>query len=78
MDIKVLDPGCTNCLRLEKMCHEAVVELGIDAKIKKITDPNSFADSGVWLSPGLIINGKLKIQGEMPTLTTLKGWIKNG
>lgn len=77
MDIKVLGPGCPNCLRLEAMCHEVAEELGIDANIEKITDLNRFSDFGVWLSPGLIINGQLKIQGKMPTMATIRGWIKN-
>jgi hypothetical protein len=40
MDIKVLGPGCPNCLRLEAMCREIVDELGINAKVEKITDVN--------------------------------------
>jgi len=59
------------------MCREVVTELGIDAKIEKITDINLFPSYGVWLTPGLIINGQLKIQGKMPTPATLKGWIKS-
>lgn len=77
MEIKVLGPGCPNCLRLEAMCREIVDELGINAKVEKITDVNLFPSYGVWLSPGLIINGELKIQGKMPTPATLKGWIKS-
>lgn len=77
MLITILGTGCPNCIKLEAMCHEAVAELNINAKIEKITDVNQFPDYGVWLSPGLIINGQLKIQGKMPTPATLKGWIKN-
>ncbi|MDX9845967.1 MAG: thioredoxin family protein [Tenuifilaceae bacterium] len=77
MDIKVLGPGCPNCLRLEAMCREIVNELGIDAEIEKITNVSTFPNYGVWLSPGLIINGQLKLQGKMPTQATLTGWIKN-
>ena len=77
MEIKVLGPGCPNCLRLEAMCKDIVEELGVEAKIEKITDVNRFADYGVWLAPGVIINGQLKVQGKMPTLPTLRGWIKN-
>ncbi|MFP4556927.1 MAG: thioredoxin family protein [Bacteroidales bacterium] len=77
MEIIILGPGCTNCLRLEEMCREVVAELGVNANIQKITDVNRFADYGVWLSPGLIINGQHKLQGKMPTLATLKGWVKN-
>jgi len=77
MEIKVLGPGCPNCLRLEAMCQEVINELGIDVKIEKITDVNRFGDYGVWLSPALLINSEVKVQGKMPTFATLRGWIKN-
>lgn len=77
MNITILGPGCPNCLKLEAMCHEVVAELGIDANIKKVIDVNTFGDYGVWLTPGLVINGEVKLQGKMPTISTLKGWIKN-
>jgi hypothetical protein len=31
MKIKVLGPGCANCVNLEKATRAAVAELGIDA-----------------------------------------------
>jgi small redox-active disulfide protein 2 len=77
MNITVIGPGCPNCKKLEAMCHEVVTELGIDANIEKITKVNHFSDFGVWLTPALSINGEVKVQGKMPTLSTLKGWIKN-
>lgn len=77
IEIKVLGPGCPNCIKLEAMCHEVVAELGIEAKIEKITNVNRFSDLGVWLTPGIIINGIVKLQGKMPTKSTLMGWVKN-
>ncbi len=76
MKITVLGPGCTNCLRLEAMCHEVVAELGANAKIEKITNVNHFSDYGVWLSPALSIDGEVKVQGKMPTKATVIGWVK--
>jgi small redox-active disulfide protein 2 len=77
MIITILGTGCPNCRKLEAMCHEAVAELGIEANIEKITNVNHFSDFGVWLTPAVSINGEVKIQGKMPTIATLKGWIKN-
>lgn len=77
IEIKVLGPGCPNCIKLEALCHEVIAELGIEANIEKITDVNRFSDFGVWLTPGVIINGIVKLQGKMPTKPTLMGWVKN-
>jgi small redox-active disulfide protein 2 len=76
LEIIVLGPGCANCLRLEKMCRDVVDEENIDARIMKVTDHDEMADYGIILTPGLIINGKVVLSGKMPTLSTLKNWIK--
>jgi small redox-active disulfide protein 2 len=77
IEIKVLGPGCTNCIKLEALCREVIAELGVEANIDKVTNVNRFSDFGVWLSPGLIVNGEVKVQGKLPTKATLMGWIKS-
>lgn len=77
MNIKVLGSGCPNCLKLEKLCKEVVSENGIDAEIEKVTDINKFAEMGVMMTPGLIVNDKVLSQGKIPTKTTLEHWLKN-
>jgi small redox-active disulfide protein 2 len=76
VDIIVLGPGCTNCIRLENMCREAIENIDIEASITKITDHEKIADQGVFLTPGVIINGRLVLSGKMPTQSTLENWIK--
>lgn len=77
MNIKVLGPGCPNCVRLENLCNEVVKELGIDAQVEKITDRNEYGKYGVMLTPGLVVNGKVLLQGKVPTKATLTNWLKN-
>lgn len=77
IEIKVLGPGCPNCVRLENLCKEVVEELGLEARVEKITDLIEFANYGVMLTPGLVVNGKLLLQGKLPTKATLANWLKN-
>lgn len=77
MEIKVLGPGCPNCLRLENLCKEVVEELGIEARVEKITDLNEFGKYGVMLTPGLVVNGKVLLQGKLPTKATLINWLRS-
>lgn len=77
MNIKVLGPGCPNCVRLENLCNEVVEELGIDAQVEKITDINEYGKYGVMLTPGLVVNGKVLLQGKVPTKATLTNWLKS-
>ncbi|MEE4176722.1 MAG: thioredoxin family protein [Bacteroides sp.] len=77
MNIKVLGPGCPNCVRLENLCKELVDELGLNAQVEKITDINEYGKYGVMLTPGLVVNGKVLLQGKLPTKATLSNWLKN-
>ena len=52
MEIKVLGPGCPRCQTLEKNAKDAVAELGLDARIEKVTDINEIANCGVFMTPG--------------------------
>ena len=75
LDIKVLGPGCANCIKLEGMVKEAVSQYELEAKVEKITDYNRYADYGVLLTPGLVVNGRVLISGKMPTRSTLEHWL---
>jgi small redox-active disulfide protein 2 len=77
IEIKVLGPGCPNCVRLENLCKEVVEELGIETQVEKITDINEYGKYGVMLTPGLVVNGKVMLQGKLPTKATLTNWLKN-
>jgi small redox-active disulfide protein 2 len=76
MDIKILGTGCPNCIRLEETCKEVVNENNLDAQIEKVTDMNKFADYGVMMTPGLVVNGKVLSQGKIPVKSTLANWLK--
>lgn len=77
MEIKVLGPGCANCNKMEEMAKNAVKELGIEAQIVKISDIAEIARNGILLTPGLIVNGKVKHSGKpLPSLDRVKEMIK--
>jgi small redox-active disulfide protein 2 len=76
MEIKVLGPGCPNCHMLEETVRKAVKELGIDAKIEKVTDMLEIMKY-TMSTPGLVVNGKVKHRGKpLPNLEKVKALIK--
>lgn len=75
LDIKVAGPGCRNCIELESRVKQALEELQTEATVMKITDYQDIAKAGIMMTPGLIINGKVVLQGKVPTVGVAKGLI---
>ena len=67
MKIEICGPGCPRCISTEEIVKKVVKKMGIDAEIKKISDFNTMADLGVMMTPAVVVNGKVKIQGKIPT-----------
>lgn len=77
LDIKIIGKGCPNCEKLENLCKEIVNEENLEAQIEKVTDVNAFADYGVMMTPGLVVNGKVLSQGKIPLKPTLAKWLND-
>ncbi|MDK2823383.1 MAG: hypothetical protein PWQ67_956 [Clostridia bacterium] len=71
MEIKVLGTGCAKCTKLEELVKEVVQELDVDAKVIKVTDIKDIVKAGVMMTPGLMINGQVKVTGKLPTKSEL-------
>ncbi len=77
MEIKVLGPGCVNCHKMEEMAQQAIKELGIDAKIEKVSDIRDIMKY-TMSTPGLVVNGKLKHSGKpLPSIEKVKELIRS-
>ncbi|MFZ5632778.1 MAG: thioredoxin family protein [Bacillota bacterium] len=76
MEIKVLGPGCKNCKALENAVRKTVEEMGVQASVEKVEDLKRIAALGVLMTPGLIINGKIKSTGRVPKTDDIAKWVK--
>ena len=72
MDIKVLGPGCNNCVRLEANTREALADLGLIASIEKVTDLGSIVGYGIMTTPGLVVDGQVVSAGRVPSVDDIK------
>ena len=68
--------GCARCKELERMCFDVAAENNITADIQKITDLKDIMSYGILQTPGLVINGVVKLSGKLPTTSTLLQWMK--
>jgi len=76
MVIEVLGPGCPNCKKLFALVEQAVKELGLQAKLEKITDINVIAGYGVMRTPGIAVDGVVKVSGRIPKLEEIRAILK--
>lgn len=73
--IEVLGHGCPNCHRLETNAREAVGLAGVEAEIVKVTDDAEIALRGVLTTPGLVIDGKVRSAGRIPSAGDIAEWL---
>jgi small redox-active disulfide protein 2 len=67
MKVEVLGPGCKRCDQLYENTQNAVAELDSPGQIEvvKIGDINYFAKMGVFMTPGLVIDGEVVSTGKV-------------
>ncbi|MEE4311294.1 MAG: thioredoxin family protein [candidate division KSB1 bacterium] len=76
MIIKILGTGCAKCEKLERAAREALSELSVEAEVEKVKDLDAIMAYGVMMTPGLVINEKVKSAGKIPSIDQIKNWIQ--
>ena len=70
--IKVLGPGCARCERLAELARQAAEQLGIEYEMEKVKELEQYPKYGLMMTPGLVVDGVLKVQGKVPSLDEIK------
>ncbi len=68
MEIKVVGSGCANCKKLLASVKEAVAEQGVEADVLYVTELADIMATGIMRTPGLIIDGKVRAMGRVPSV----------
>ncbi|MGD0919671.1 MAG: thioredoxin family protein, partial [Thermodesulfobacteriota bacterium] len=76
LEVTVLGPGCYSCNKLEQDVMAVLSETGIEASLNHITDPKLMAQYGILPTPALVINGKVKSAGRVPSKSMIKKWLE--
>jgi small redox-active disulfide protein 2 len=72
MKVQILGTGCARCKTLTANAEKAMQELGLQTEIEKVTDIKDIMKFQILMTPGLVIDGKVKAAGRIPSPEEIK------
>lgn len=72
MKIQILGTGCPKCEKLAETAESAAQALGIEYEIEKVRDITKIMEFGVMITPALVVDGEVKVSGNVPSVDALK------
>ena len=73
--IQILGTGCPKCRKLAENAEAAAKSVGIEYEIEKVTNINDIMKFGVMMTPALVIDGRVKAVGKVPSLDEVKAML---
>lgn len=76
LEVTILGPGCPSCNRLEQEVMSVLSEMGCAADLKHVTAPEAVVHYGIFATPALVINGKVRSKGTIPSRSMIRAWLE--
>ena len=76
MKIQVLGTGCPKCSQVAENADAAAREMGLEYELEKVTDINDIMSFGIMMTPGLAVDGEVKMSGKVASVEEIKEWLK--
>jgi small redox-active disulfide protein 2 len=73
--VQVLGLGCPKCQQVAANVADAAQAAGVEVAVEKVTQPAEIAKYGVMFTPGLAVDGEVKVAGRVPSVDEIKGWL---
>jgi small redox-active disulfide protein 2 len=70
--LQILGTGCAKCTNLAAATEQAAQALGLEYQIQKVSDLKEIMSFGVMMTPALVVDGKVKVAGRVPSVDDLK------
>jgi small redox-active disulfide protein 2 len=70
--IEILGTGCQKCMKLAKNAEDAARAKGSEYEVEKVTDLQKILSYGVMMTPGLVVDGKVKSVGKVLTVEEIE------
>ncbi len=77
MKVEILGSGCKRCEQLYENTVSAASDIDATGiEVTKVNDINYFAKLGVFMTPGLVIDGKVESVGKVLSVEQVKEKIR--
>jgi small redox-active disulfide protein 2 len=76
MKLQILGTGCAKCEALKQATEKAAQVLGVPYEIEKVTDLKQIMAFGVMTTPALVLDGKVKVSGKVPSVEEIKALLQ--
>lgn len=76
LEIKILGTGCPRCRTVAELVNQVLEENNIEGTVRKVEDIGDIMAYGIMLTPGIVINDKVKFSGGIPKKEDILKWIK--
>jgi small redox-active disulfide protein 2 len=76
MKIQVLGTGCKSCDKMYENVLSAIARQSKNIEVEKVKDISYFAQKGVFMTPGLIIDEKVVSTGKVLSVEEIEDKIK--
>jgi len=74
--IRIFGTGCISCNNLQVQVIGVLSAMNLAADIEQIHDPDEIGRQGVIMTPALMVNGRIKSGGRIPTPAQIEQWIR--
>jgi small redox-active disulfide protein 2 len=73
--IQILGTGCPKCRKLAENAEAAAKALGGPYELVKVTDLREIMKFGVLMTPALVVDGKVKAAGRVPSADEIRNML---
>ncbi len=78
LEVKILGEGCARCDWLHQAVIDAASRLHLPVDVEHVTDPREYARYRVFGFPALVVGGKVRSAGTVPSREDIVKWISEG
>jgi small redox-active disulfide protein 2 len=76
-EIKIIGSGCSRCSDTYEFVRATLEGMGADVRLSHQFGPEEKAKHNLEATPGIFVDGELKMFGKVPTVEEIKALLEN-